>query len=309
MLTAFLKWFVRVLLRKPSRRRETNWCRMSNIYTAPFQRGAIGDKLYFYITGTSTPQNTYADAELNTAHDHPVEADANGDFPVIYFDPELPDYRVDYKDINGVSYPGFPVDDIPPAQRQSQTYLLKGDAPELLLHETDASANEGKWRIRASGGVLLISSRNDADSSGEDILRIVRNGTSLDTFEINGDPIGQEDSFTATLTGVSGTVTGTVDWFRSGKQVTLYFPSALYGVSDDTDCTIEGLPPALWPPSKSSSIAVPAFADNGAIVSNVSMTIATDGTIEIGKGLVGGGFTASGGKGFIGNVPITYLLI
>jgi hypothetical protein len=135
---------------------------MSTIYSHPFVSGAIGDTLTFTTTGTSTPQNTYADPDLSTAHSNPVEADAEGNFPPIFLDPSLPDYRVDYKNISGVSYPGYPVDDVPSTQDQSTAYLVKGTAPTVELFETDASANNKRWRIRADGEQFLIQQGTDA---------------------------------------------------------------------------------------------------------------------------------------------------
>jgi hypothetical protein len=41
-------------------------------------------KLYFYQTGTTTLQNTYADASLSAVNANPVVADSNGLFPAIY---------------------------------------------------------------------------------------------------------------------------------------------------------------------------------------------------------------------------------
>jgi len=41
-------------------------------------------KAAFYLTGTTTPQNTYSDAGLSSANTNPVVADANGRFPDIY---------------------------------------------------------------------------------------------------------------------------------------------------------------------------------------------------------------------------------
>ncbi len=41
-------------------------------------------KLYFYQTGTTTPQNTYTDAALSAVNANPVVADSNGLFPAIY---------------------------------------------------------------------------------------------------------------------------------------------------------------------------------------------------------------------------------
>lgn len=50
-----------------------------------------GAKLYFYTTGTSTPQNTYSDSGLTTPNANPVVADANGLWPAIYLG--LTDYK------------------------------------------------------------------------------------------------------------------------------------------------------------------------------------------------------------------------
>jgi hypothetical protein len=43
-----------------------------------------GAKLYFYKTGTTTPQDTYADSGLETPNTNPVVADSNGRFGSIY---------------------------------------------------------------------------------------------------------------------------------------------------------------------------------------------------------------------------------
>lgn len=60
-------------------------------------RALSGAKAYFYETGTTTPQDTYSDAELTTPHAHPVVADASGVFPPIYLDPALK-YKVTLTD-------------------------------------------------------------------------------------------------------------------------------------------------------------------------------------------------------------------
>lgn len=52
--------------------------------------------LYFTITGTSTPKNTYSDAGLTTPNANPVVADANGLFGPIYL--TSGDYKVILKD-------------------------------------------------------------------------------------------------------------------------------------------------------------------------------------------------------------------
>lgn len=56
-----------------------------------------GAKLYFYLTGTTTPTDTYQDDALGTAHANPVVADSGGQFAPIYLDPAIT-YRAILKD-------------------------------------------------------------------------------------------------------------------------------------------------------------------------------------------------------------------
>jgi len=66
-----------------------------------------GAKAYFYASGTNTPQPVYTNAALTIAHSQPVEADADGVLPPIYFSPVS--YRVLITDANGVTI--FPAKD------------------------------------------------------------------------------------------------------------------------------------------------------------------------------------------------------
>lgn len=53
-----------------------------------------GAFVYFFQTGTTTPQAVFVDAALTTQHEHPVPADSAGRFPKIYLDPQAPvNYR------------------------------------------------------------------------------------------------------------------------------------------------------------------------------------------------------------------------
>lgn len=61
-----------------------------------------GAKLYFYRTGTTTPQNVYSDATLETQRTNPVLADGGGKFPSIYMDPSLA-YRAVCKSADDVT--------------------------------------------------------------------------------------------------------------------------------------------------------------------------------------------------------------
>src|SRR6185369_4212416 len=61
-----------------------------------------GALLYFYQTGTTTPQNTYTDSGLGTPNANPVVADSNGLFPPIYLS-SGPDYKMILKTSAGVT--------------------------------------------------------------------------------------------------------------------------------------------------------------------------------------------------------------
>lgn len=66
-----------------------------------------GAKVSFFLTGTSTPTNTYQDSGLTTPHTNPVIADSAGRFPAIYLDPSI-QYRVTFTDGDDVEiYPAI----------------------------------------------------------------------------------------------------------------------------------------------------------------------------------------------------------
>src|SRR5687768_9692738 len=48
-----------------------------------------GAKAQFYLTGTTTPTDTYQDSARTTPHANPVVADAAGVFPPVYLDPTI----------------------------------------------------------------------------------------------------------------------------------------------------------------------------------------------------------------------------
>jgi hypothetical protein len=111
----------------------------------------------------------------------------------------------------------------------------------------------------------------------------------------------EEGTFTATLTGVSGSVTGTAYWTRTGKMVTLLLPG-LAGTSNATTCTITGMSSGIFPARKISRECT--IADNGALFSGVGygFEIGTSGTITLYLATSAGGFTNSGTKGLAATV-------
>lgn len=141
-----------------------------------------GAKLTFSVSGTSTLQNVYQDEALTVPHSNPVTADGAGVFAKIYLDPSLPNYRVLLTDSALVTQPGYPLDDIPSNQNVAQALRLKSAAPELIFEETDASAGNKKWSLRANAEQMTIALLNDAESVRTDIVRIDRSGSVVDSI-------------------------------------------------------------------------------------------------------------------------------
>ena len=56
---------------------------------------------------------------------------------------------------------------------------LSSTRPILVLNETDAAADEGRWYLHASGGELQCVAINDANNSSETIYRVTRTGIAL----------------------------------------------------------------------------------------------------------------------------------
>lgn len=80
---------------------------MASLFTSPFIPAfntlgglAPGAKLYFFLTGTTTPATVYAEDTLTTPLAHPVVANSGGAFVSIYLDPDIT-YRVQLKTSTG----------------------------------------------------------------------------------------------------------------------------------------------------------------------------------------------------------------
>lgn len=100
----------------------------------------VGAKLNFYITGTSTPKNTYSDSGLTTPNANPVVADSTGRFGPIYLAVDA-----DYKSI---------------LQDSSSVTQSNGTVDPLLVLSTSVIAHQGSIIIGNASGAdseLLIS--------------------------------------------------------------------------------------------------------------------------------------------------------
>lgn len=269
---------------------------MASLFYLPKVVSLPGSKLYFYQTGTTTPQSVYTDADLQVAHSNPVVADASGVFAPIYLDPTLPDYRVSHYTSADVLI--YTADDIPSNQNVQQSMRLESTNPFLLLYDTDGTSGSRKYRVRVNGDTFIVESSNEAETVFTTLFSA--NGTVLtlqNNARINGNPVAtySTGTFTATLTGCTTSPTGTVTYALCGNHVILRIP-AISGTSNSTSMSLTGLPSAVQVGStRVGSLAL--VTDNGTASIATTSIVSPTGVINFGLGASGGTFTNSGTKG------------
>jgi hypothetical protein len=64
--------------------------------------------------------------------------------------------------------------------------IIKNGSPLLEIFETDVTADNKRWQIRAVGEQLLLSMLNDAGDTFTDVMVIDRTGTTIDKVRLNG---------------------------------------------------------------------------------------------------------------------------
>lgn len=111
-------------------------------------------------------------------------------------------------------------------------------------------------------------------------------------------------TFTATLVGVTTTVTGTCYWSRYRDIVTLFFP-AMSGTSNTTIFTISGLLPSTIYPAREQRVFV-RVQDN-AVVNEGTLLLSAGGVMTLFYGPTETSWTASGIKGIL-STTVTYSL-
>lgn len=111
-----------------------------------------------------------------------------------------------------------------------------------------------------------------------------------------------ESSFTASTTGLTAVVTGTIATTRAGNVVTLSNPN-IFGTSDSGTFTLTGMPSALWPSAQRR--VVTRIYDNSTHAIGY-VIIGTDGVMTFSTASEAA-FTSSGGKGTMAS-SVTYMI-
>lgn len=128
-----------------------------------------GMRAYFFDAGTTTPRTVYRDSDLGESHDHPVVANASGQFPAVF----LPagDYRLRLTSQSGVTI--WDVDGISTPSTGESGGGGGGDTPiELLFRTGDykdrhATGSHSGW-VRANGRTIGNASSGATERANAD---------------------------------------------------------------------------------------------------------------------------------------------
>jgi hypothetical protein len=227
---------------------------------------------------------------------------------------------------------------LPTINTKNANYTLAiGDANNIVLHN---DANPYTWTIPANATVAFpIGTSIDLIQSGTTGIisvaaavgvtlnsfggfesapltlnsgfstRIVKTGTNT-WQQVTPSNLGVSGLFTGTLTGMTGSVTGQIDYFLEPHQVTLTRSGGLSnitGTSNTTAMTMTGLPVAIRPKFNVASLCA-SISDNGNGVA-CAVTVSSAGVISF--GIIANPiavFTNSGTKGIIAGWSLTYPL-
>lgn len=191
-------------------------------------------------------------------------------------------------------------------------------AQDTYTDSTLSTPNANPVQLNATGGLDTLV-YGDPSTGYKYRMRVLSSADAvLDTHDdllVWGADTGSysEGSFTATLTGMTTTVTGTV-FYRitansagTGKLCVLYNIDAITGTSNTTAMTMTGLPAACQPTALSRSTLIAVQDNTTAVTANASVNGGTV-TFGMGAGFSATGFTNSGTKGLYGGTSITYPL-
>jgi hypothetical protein len=214
--------------------------------------------------------------------------------------------------------------------------VVESASARIRLNESDAATDKKNWDIFVDGASLSIRTRTDGDAVGKNVFTASRgtttaisqidigNATDVPTVNINGTAVvaanvaqTSSGSFTATLSGFSGSPTATIYYKKTGNIVTLYVTANTGTTSTTTGFGFTGIPAGITP-SITQEIACSNLTDNsnGPLMGSAQISTSGACTLRLARTdtyanqvfASSTGFTASGNKLLMANWSVTYSL-
>lgn len=203
-----------------------------------------GALLYFYLTGTTTPKDTYTTSGLSTANANPVVADANGLFPPMYLT-QVTDYKAILKTSAGTTV----------ATRDplltTKPITTRGDIITGGVGGIDqrlAVGTSGQFLSSDGTDVVWSSTITIPDGTVATTQAVFDNSTKIatDAYVDRATAI-THTSFTPTDGSGAGLALAAVSakYFRIGNWMTAYGRYTMPATADATGAAIGSLPVAV----------------------------------------------------------------
>jgi hypothetical protein len=242
-----------------------------------------GAKVYFTLSGTSTPHPVYTTSALSVELSNPVEADGTGLLPAIYFDDVA--YRVLVTDADGATV--IPTQD--GVYDFGQLYAVTKDANGDVVIPRDLTVTRD------------LTVGDDLTVVGDSGLQAVTVGgtlavTGISTFTADVRTTAWTDyGATSTITGWSALTTQKIFYKKLGKLV--YVAFQLEGTSNATSATFTL--PVARSTDAGFTLTAPMGGDiqnNGAAVTVASYLSLPSASSTVTLVLSSGAWTGSSGK-------------
>lgn len=300
-------------------------------HASPVYAGASlsGAKLFFFEAGTTTPITTYTTSALSVAHNHPVEANSEGVFPVIWINEAVnTTYRVQLKtsadvlkqddDNQNTRLRAVDIGAWAGTAGGSANAITITPSPAITAYAVgqcfrflSAFANTSSVTIAVSGLTTKAITKNGSTAliSGDipngSIVTISYDGTQFQMSQVLGADFG---TYTGTLAGCTTSPTVTVKYAIVGKTITLHVPG-VSATSNTTACTLSGAPASLRPANQPTGRGVISefFNNSSAEYGAISCEMNIGGVLSFRRAGSVTGFTNTGTKG-PSDFMFTYIL-
>jgi hypothetical protein len=297
-----------------------------------------GGKISTYLAGTTTPQSTAADSSGGVFNSNPIILNSAGRLPnvsiwqsggtnlkIVITDSNNNQLGPTFDQVSGINDPatttaalsnagnGQGADlvansvrsfDIFPAGRIWSPPTLSAGQTLIVMFEGGTTVNDG-----LGGSFYYSASSSTADDSINVIKpNVVGNGRLLRLY-----PGVSGQTFTGTLTGMTGATTGTVRYIITSRSI-VTLQAAFTGTSaagaPGNAMTMTGLPAQVTPPTVGTT--VPCILTDNSLTQLIGWaSVNTVGVITFGLGANPNfsGFTSGGTKGLPSGWTITYPLL